>query len=102
MLNRQKLVKKKLKNGSFWRIIENLNLAVKQCYQTLAHSSPLLGQKLVENARISHLNGGAFLPFLARKFKYSKLEGIEILKMSINFAKNMYIVAISYLLQLLC
>ena len=39
----QKLIKN-AKNGSFWRVFENLKLAVKQCYQT--------GQKLVENAKI--------------------------------------------------
>mgnify|MGYP001414847287 CR=1 FL=1 len=29
----QKLIKN-AKNGPFWRVIENLKLAVKQCYQT--------------------------------------------------------------------
>ena len=39
------------KNGPFWRVFENLKLAVKQCYQTLDRSV-LVGQKLVENAKI--------------------------------------------------
>ena len=38
----QKFIKN-AKNGQFWRVFENLKLAVKQCYQT--------GQKLVENAK---------------------------------------------------
>ena len=33
ILNRQKLIKN-AKNGAFWRVFENLKLAVKQCYQT--------------------------------------------------------------------
>ena len=33
ILNEQKLIKN-AKNGSFWRVFENLKLAVKQCYQT--------------------------------------------------------------------
>ena len=33
ILSRQKLIKN-AKNGSFWRVFENLKLAVKQCYQT--------------------------------------------------------------------
>ena len=33
ILSGPKLIKK-AKNGSFWRVFENLNLAVKQCYQT--------------------------------------------------------------------
>ena len=43
ILSGQKLIKN-AKNGSFWRVFENLKLAVKQCYQT--------GQKMVENAKI--------------------------------------------------
>ena len=33
ILSGQKLMKN-AKKGPFWRVIENLNLAVKQCYQT--------------------------------------------------------------------
>ena len=33
ILNEQKLIKN-AKNGPFWRVFENLKLAVKQCYQT--------------------------------------------------------------------
>ena len=33
ILSRQKLIKNG-KNGPFWRVFENLKLAVKQCYQT--------------------------------------------------------------------
>ena len=33
ILNGQKLIKN-AKNGPFWRVFENLKLAVKQCYQT--------------------------------------------------------------------
>ena len=33
ILSGQKLIKK-VKNGPFWRVFENLKLAVKQCYQT--------------------------------------------------------------------
>ena len=40
------------KYGPFWRVFENLKLAVKQCYQTM---SVLIGQKLVENAKIKKL-----------------------------------------------
>ena len=32
ILNAQKLIKN-AKNGPFWRVFENLKLAVKQCYQ---------------------------------------------------------------------
>ena len=32
-ISKQKLVKN-VKNGPFWRVLENLKLAVKQCYQT--------------------------------------------------------------------
>ena len=41
ILSGQKLIKN-VKNGPFWRVFENLKLAVKQCYQT--------GQILVEYA----------------------------------------------------
>ena len=34
ILSRQKLIKN-AKNGQFWRVIENLKLAVKQLYQTV-------------------------------------------------------------------
>ena len=34
----------KCHNGHFWRVFENLKLAVKQCYQT--------GQKMVEIAKV--------------------------------------------------
>ena len=34
ILSGQKLFKN-AKNGPFWRVFENLKLAVKQCYQTL-------------------------------------------------------------------
>ena len=40
----QKFIKN-AKNGQFWRVFENLKLAVKQCYQMI-----LIGQKLVKNA----------------------------------------------------
>ena len=43
ILSGKKLIKN-AKNGPFWRVFENLKLAVKQCYQT--------GQKLMENAKI--------------------------------------------------
>ena len=43
-LSGQKLIK----NGPFWRIFENLKLAVK----VLPDMSVLIGQKLVENAKI--------------------------------------------------
>ena len=33
ILSEQKLIKN-AKNGPFWRVFENLKLAVKQCYQT--------------------------------------------------------------------
>ena len=39
----QKFIKN-AKNGPFWRVFDNLNLAVKQCYQT--------GQFEMENAKI--------------------------------------------------
>ena len=48
ILSGQKLIKN-AKNGPFWRVFENLKLAVKQCYQT---SQFFIGQKLVENAKI--------------------------------------------------
>ena len=41
ILSGQKFIKN-AKNDQFWRVFENLKLAVKQCYQT--------GQKLMENA----------------------------------------------------
>ena len=44
ILSGQKFIKN-AKNGQFWRVFENLKLAVKQCYQTG-------GQKLVENTKI--------------------------------------------------
>ena len=40
----QKLIKN-AKNSQFWRLFENLMLAVKQCYQT---GQFLIGQNLVE------------------------------------------------------
>ena len=43
---RQKFIKN-AKNGPFWRVFENLKIAVKQCYQT-DHLKK--GQKLAENA----------------------------------------------------
>ena len=48
MLSGQKLIKN-AKNAPFWRVYQNLKLAVKQCYQT---GQFLIGQKLVENAKI--------------------------------------------------
>ena len=39
----QKLIKN-AKSRQFWRVLENIKLAVKQCYQT--------GQKFAENAKI--------------------------------------------------
>ena len=50
ILSGQKLIKN-AKNGPFWREFENLKLAVKQCYQT---GQFLIGQKLVENAKIQN------------------------------------------------
>ena len=47
ILSRQKLIKK-AKNGPFWRVFENLKLGVKQ----FSDRSVLIGQKLVENAKI--------------------------------------------------
>ena len=47
-LSGQKLIKN-AKNGPFWRVFKDLKLAVKQCYQK---RSVLIGQKLVENAKI--------------------------------------------------
>ena len=38
---------KNAKNVPFWRVFENLQLAVKQCYQKM---SILIRQKLMENA----------------------------------------------------
>ena len=49
-LNGQKLIKN-AKNGPFWRVFENLKLAVKQSYQTCQF---LIGQKLVEMAKMRH------------------------------------------------
>ena len=49
IFNGQKLIKN-AKNDPFWRVFENLKLAVKQCYQT--DRSVLMGQKLMENAKI--------------------------------------------------
>ena len=49
ILSGQKLIKN-AKNDPFWRVFENLKLAVKQCYQT--DRSVLMGQKLMENAKI--------------------------------------------------
>ena len=40
---------KNAKNGPFWRVFENLKLVVNQCYQT---GQFVIGQKLVENAKI--------------------------------------------------
>ena len=37
---------------NFWRVFENLQLPVKQCYQTIHF---LMGQKLLENAKIEKL-----------------------------------------------
>ena len=51
ILSGQKFIKN-AKNSSFWRFFENLKLAVKQCYHT---GSVLIGQKLVENAKIKKL-----------------------------------------------
>ena len=48
ILSGQKLIKN-AKNGPLWRVFENLKLAVKQRYQT---GPVLIGQKLVENAKI--------------------------------------------------
>ena len=50
ILNGQKLIKN-AKNGAFWRVFENLKLAVKQSYQTCQF---LIGQKLVEMAKMRH------------------------------------------------
>ena len=48
ILSGQKLIEN-AKNGQFWRVFENLKLAVKQNYQT---GQFLIGQKLVGNAKI--------------------------------------------------
>ena len=48
ILSGQKFIKN-AKNGPFWRVFENLKLAVKQCYQK---GYFLIGQKLVESAKI--------------------------------------------------
>ena len=47
ILSGQKFLKN-AKNGPFWRVFENLKLAVTQVYQT----GILIGKKLVENAHI--------------------------------------------------
>ena len=46
------------KNGPFWQGFENLKLAVKQCYRSV-----LIGQKLVENAKIRKINMRHFEQF---------------------------------------
>ena len=51
ILSGLKLIEK-AKNGPFWRVFENLKLAVKQCYQT--------GQKLVENAKTKKFQNATF------------------------------------------
>ena len=48
ILSGQKLIKND-KNGPFWRVFENLKLAVKQCYQTGQFQ---LNKKLMKNAQI--------------------------------------------------
>ena len=45
ILSGQKFMKN-AKNGQFWRVFENLKIAVKQCYQTGQS-----GLKLVENSK---------------------------------------------------
>ena len=47
---------KRSKNGRFWRVFENLRLAVKQCYQTII----LKVQKLVENAENAENSNATF------------------------------------------
>ena len=47
---------KRSKNGRFWRVFENLRLAVKQCYQTII----LKVQKLVENAKNAENSNATF------------------------------------------
>ena len=59
ILSGQKLIKN-AKNGQFWRVFENLKLAVKQCYQT---GQFLIGQKLVENAKIQKFKSTFWLIF---------------------------------------
>ena len=49
------------KNGQFWRVFEKLKFAVKQCYQT--DRSLLIGQKLVESAKIEKLKMRHFWSF---------------------------------------
>ena len=44
ILGGQKLIKN-AKNGPFWQVLENLKLAVKQCYQTGHFSRPKIGGK---------------------------------------------------------
>ena len=52
ILSGQKLIKN-AQNGPFWRVFENLKLAVKQCYQT---GKFLRGQKLVEMPKLKNSN----------------------------------------------
>ena len=65
---------KKAKNGPFWRVFEKLKLAVKQCYQTCQF---LIGQKLVENAKIQKFKcdiSSNFQTFLKEFQKYFDLQ----------------------------
>ena len=64
ILSGQKLIKN-AKNGPFWRVFQNLKLAVKQCYQT---GQFLIGQKLVENAKIQYALFYCQIHYYARLF----------------------------------
>ena len=61
VLSRQKFIKY-AKNGQFWRVFENLNLAVKQCYQT-GHFKQHKNQWKMSKLKTSNAT------FLASKFK---------------------------------
>ena len=56
ILSGQKLIKN-AKNGPSWRVFENLKIAVNQYYQT---GQLLIGQKLMENAKIGKLKCDIF------------------------------------------
>ena len=58
-LNGLKLIKN-VKNGPFWRVFENLMLAVQQCYQTGQFK---IGQKLVDNVKIQKIEMRHFEKF---------------------------------------
>ena len=59
ILSGQKLIKI-AKNGPFWRVFENLKLAVKQCYQTGQFK---IGQKLMKKAKVQKFKCDIFSNF---------------------------------------